>query len=85
MKVAGCTAIVTGGNRGIGEAFVHGLIRAGAEKVYVGSRTLEAAAHLESQYPGQAIAVELDVTNESQVQAAAQKCGDTSVVINNAT
>jgi NAD(P)-dependent dehydrogenase (short-subunit alcohol dehydrogenase family) len=75
---------VTGGNRGIGEAFVHGLIRAGAAKVYIGSRTREAAAHLESHYPGKAVAVELDVTNEDQVRKAAVVCGDTSVVINNA-
>jgi NAD(P)-dependent dehydrogenase (short-subunit alcohol dehydrogenase family) len=84
MKVEGCTAIVTGGNRGIGEAFVHGLIRAGAKKVYVGTRSLDGAAHLERQYPGKAIAVELDVTNEAQVQSAAAACSDTSVVINNA-
>jgi NAD(P)-dependent dehydrogenase (short-subunit alcohol dehydrogenase family) len=84
MKVEGCTAIVTGGNRGIGEAFVHGLIQAGAEKVYVGTRSLDGAAHLEQQYPGKAIGVELDVTNEAQVQKAAETCSDTSVVINNA-
>jgi len=84
MKVAGCTAIVTGGNRGIGEAFVHGLIQAGAAKVYVGTRSLDGAAHLEQQYPGKAVGVELDVTNEAQVQKAAETCSDTSVVINNA-
>jgi len=84
MKVAGSTAIVTGGNRGIGEAFVRCLIDAGAEKVYVGTRRLEAASSLIEQYPGKAIAVELDVTDESQVQAAAEQCSDTSIVINNA-
>ena len=31
MKVAGSVAIVTGGNRGIGEAFVRCLLEAGAE------------------------------------------------------
>jgi NAD(P)-dependent dehydrogenase (short-subunit alcohol dehydrogenase family) len=31
MKIAGSTAIVTGGNRGIGEAFVRCLIEGGAE------------------------------------------------------
>lgn len=84
MKIAGGVAIVTGGNRGIGEAFVHGLLKAGAEKVYVGSRSVEAASHLEQQYPGKAIAVELDVTRESQVQKVAEACPDVNIVINNA-
>jgi len=84
MKIAGSTAIVTGGNRGIGEAFVRCLIEGGAEKVYVGSRRIEAASGLEEQYPGQAIAIELDVTNESQIQAAAARCSDCAIVINNA-
>ncbi|MDZ4731617.1 MAG: SDR family oxidoreductase [Xanthomonadales bacterium] len=84
MKVQGSVAIVSGGNRGIGEAFVRCLLQSGAEKVYVGSRSREAGAHLEKEFPGRAIAVELDVTAESQVAAAAQQCGDVSIVINNA-
>lgn len=84
MKVAGSVAIVTGGNRGIGEAFVRCLLEAGAEKVYVGTRRIEAASGLAEEFPGKAIAVELDVTDEAQVQAAAERCGDTSIVINNA-
>jgi len=84
MRVAGGTAIVTGGNRGIGEAFVHCLIEAGAEKVYVGCRSKTAASGLVEQYPGKAVAIELDVTDESQVQAAARQCGDVNILINNA-
>ncbi len=84
MNVKGSIAIVTGGNRGIGEAFVRCLLQAGAEKVYVGSRSREAAAHLEQGFPGRAVAVELDVTSEQQVAAAAQNCPDVSIVINNA-
>jgi NAD(P)-dependent dehydrogenase (short-subunit alcohol dehydrogenase family) len=64
MKVAGSTAIVTGANRGIGAAFVHCLIEAGADRVYVGSRKIEAASGLIEAYPGKAVAVELDVTDE---------------------
>ncbi|MEJ8567880.1 SDR family oxidoreductase [Elongatibacter sediminis] len=84
MKVAGSTAIVTGGNRGIGESFVRCLLDAGAERVYVGTRRLEGAAHLAGDYPDRAIPVELDVTRDEQVAAAAASCGDTSIVINNA-
>jgi NAD(P)-dependent dehydrogenase (short-subunit alcohol dehydrogenase family) len=84
MKIAGSTAIVTGGNRGIGEAFVRCLIEGGAEKVYVGSRRIEAASHLAEEYPGQAIAIELDVTDELHVQKAVARCSDCAIVINNA-
>ena len=84
MKVEGSVAIVTGGNRGIGEAFARCLIESGASKVYVGTRQLAAARHLVDDYPGQAVAVELDVTDEASVAAAAEKCTDTSIVINNA-
>ncbi len=84
MNVTGSKAIVTGGNRGIGEAFVHGLIAAGAKKVYVGTRQPEAASGLVEQYPGKAVAVELDVTDEEQVQNAAEQCSDANIVINNA-
>ena len=84
MKVAGGVAIVTGGNRGIGEAFVTCFLEAGAAKVYIGTRKLEAASDLVEKYPGRAIAVELDVTNESQVQAAAAQCQDVNIVVNNA-
>jgi len=84
MKVEGSVAIVTGGNRGIGEAFVRCLIESGASKVYVGTRQLAASRHLVQDYPDQAVAVELDVTDEASVAAAAEKCTDTSIVINNA-
>lgn len=84
MKLASSTALVTGGNRGIGEAFVREFLRAGAERVYVGSRTPGGAAHLEREFPGKAVEVVLDVTNEEQVRAAAGHCGDTSILVNNA-
>jgi len=84
MKIAGTTAIVTGGNRGIGEAFVRCLLEAGADRVYVGTRRLDGAAHLAEAYPDRAVPVELDVTDEDQVAAAAAACGDTAIVINNA-
>jgi len=84
MKISGSTALVTGGNRGIGEAFVRCMIEGGAEKVYVGSRRVDAASHLAETYPGQAIPIELDVTNESQIQEAATRCSDCAIVINNA-
>ena len=45
MDIKGCVALVTGGNRGIGEAFVRVLLESGASRVYAGSRDLEVLFH----------------------------------------
>jgi len=84
MQVKNSVAIVTGANRGIGEAFVRELLAAGASKVYVGARQLENADRLQKAFPNRAVAVALDVTDDASVSAAAAACGDVSIVINNA-
>lgn len=83
MKIEGCTAIVTGGNRGIGEGFVDELLAAGAARVYVAARSLadaEAAAARDPRLTG----IQLDVTQPDQVAAAAARCTDVDLVVNNA-
>ncbi len=84
MEIEGRVALVTGGNRGIGEAFVRALLRAGADHVYVGSRDPSLAAHLVEESSGRASAVRLDVTDPAQVAAAAASCADVSILVNNA-
>ncbi len=84
MKIEGAVALVTGGNRGIGEAFVRAFLAAGASRVYVGTREIENADHLIEEFDDRAVAVELDVTDAGQVAAAAARCGDVSILINNA-
>lgn len=84
MEIEGATAIVTGGNRGIGEGFVRALLEAGAAKVYVGSRDPDAASHLAEEFGDKAVPIALDVTDEDQVTAAAARCTDVSIVVNNA-
>lgn len=84
MDVQGCVAIVTGANRGIGEAFVRVLMQEGAAKVYAGARDPASARHLEDEFPGKVRAIALDVTDHGQIAAAAAACPDVSVVVNNA-
>ena len=84
MKIQDSVALVTGANRGLGEAFVLALLQAGARRVYVGTRAVPNASHLVAQAQGRAIAVALDVTNAGQIAAAALSCLDVSILINNA-
>ena len=85
MDTRDCVALVTGGNRGIGEGFVRVLLaEGGARKVYVGARDPASAAHLVEAFPGRVEALRLDVTDAAQVAAAAAHCTDVNLVINNA-
>jgi len=79
MKLRGSTALVTGANRGLGRAIVHALRDAGCARIYAAARRSDRIA---SDGPIQA--VQLDVTNTGHVAAAAARCGDVDILINNA-
>lgn len=80
--ISGAVAVVTGGNRGIGEAFVRELLTQGAAKVYAGVRDV---ASLSAELCALGVVpVELDVTDESGVADCALACADSTLVINNA-
>jgi NAD(P)-dependent dehydrogenase (short-subunit alcohol dehydrogenase family) len=78
MNIKDAVVLVTGGNRGLGQSLVQGLLSAGARKVYVGTRTLTATsdAHIHQ--------LKLDITNEQDIAAAVEVCQDTTILINNA-
>lgn len=84
MKIEDSVALVTGGNRGIGEAFVRALLAAGAARVHVGARDPVNAAHLVAEAPDRVTAVRLDVAQPDQIAEAARACGDVSILVNNA-
>lgn len=84
MEIEGCVALVTGANRGIGLGFVRQLIRRGARRVYVASRTLADAEAVAAEAPSQLVAIELDVTKPHQVARAGLTCADVTLLINNA-
>jgi NAD(P)-dependent dehydrogenase (short-subunit alcohol dehydrogenase family) len=84
MKIQGSIALVTGANRGIGQAFVEALLQRGAAKVYVSARDTSSLSKLLSKNDPRVVAVKLDVTNDADIAAAAKSLGDVSLLINNA-
>ncbi|MFF8096286.1 SDR family oxidoreductase [Streptomyces sp. NPDC016675] len=71
-------ALVTGGQRGIGKAFVEELLARGARKVYATAR-----APLADDDP-RVEPVPLDVTDDDSVTGLAERARDVDLVINNA-
>ena len=78
MQLQNATVFITGANRGLGLAFARHALANGARKVYGAARDPKSVT-----LPG-LVPVALDVTNPSQVAAAARDCGDVTLVVNNA-
>ena len=84
MEIKDSVALVTGGNRGIGEAFVRAFLAAGARHVYVGTRDVTNAQHLVDEGAGRVTAIALDVSRQETIDAAAKTCTDVTILVNNA-
>ncbi len=78
MTIEDRVVLVTGANRGIGQALVTEALRRGASRVYAGTR--QPLAHPD----GRVTPLILDVTNAAQIRAAADRVGSLDMLINNA-
>jgi len=78
MTIEDKAVLVTGANRGIGQALVTEALRRGAKRVYAGTR--QPLAHPD----GRVTPLTLDVTNAVQIQAAAGRVDSLDFLINNA-
>jgi|SRR5450755_3160981 NAD(P)-dependent dehydrogenase (short-subunit alcohol dehydrogenase family) len=78
MRLDNATVLITGANRGLGLAFAREALARGARKVYAGARDPASVT-----LPG-VEAIQLDVTRPEDVVAAVQRCGDVTLLINNA-
>jgi len=79
MTIAGCTALVTGANRGLGRAFVEALRGAGGSKIYAAARSVSGMTT-----DGIVEPLQLDITKANEVAGAAARCAGVDLLINNA-
>jgi NAD(P)-dependent dehydrogenase (short-subunit alcohol dehydrogenase family) len=78
MTIADKTVLVTGANRGIGQALVEEALRRGAKRVYAGTR--RPFSHLDRRVTP----LTLDVTSPTEIQKSVEEVESLDILINNA-
>ena len=78
MTIANKAVLITGANRGIGQALVEEALTRGAKRVYAGTR--EPLTHPDPRVTP----VTVDVTSPAQIQAAVDRLESLDILINNA-
>ena len=78
MTIANKTVLVTGANRGIGQALVEEALKRGAKQVYAAAR--QPIAHSDARVTS----LILDVTDTAEIQAAAASIESLDILVNNA-
>jgi NAD(P)-dependent dehydrogenase (short-subunit alcohol dehydrogenase family) len=78
MTIEGKTVLVTGANRGIGQALAAEALARGASRVYAGTR--QPMAHPDERVTP----LNLDITSAAQIQSAAGQVASLDMLINNA-
>jgi NAD(P)-dependent dehydrogenase (short-subunit alcohol dehydrogenase family) len=81
MSLSNKVILVSGANRGIGAATVRELLKTNVAKVYVGARNPNS---LPDFGDARVVPLQLDVTNDESVKAAAAAATDVDVLLNNA-
>jgi NAD(P)-dependent dehydrogenase (short-subunit alcohol dehydrogenase family) len=69
MEIEGKRVLISGASRGLGTALVAAFVAAGASEVFAGTRRQEDRDALQREFPERVTPVQLDVTNESDIEA----------------
>jgi NAD(P)-dependent dehydrogenase (short-subunit alcohol dehydrogenase family) len=80
VDLSGARVLVTGANRGLGNAFVEKLLKRDVAVVYAAARNPETIDVIDDRV----IPIRLDITNPDDVHEAVTRCADVTVLINNA-
>ncbi len=80
VTLAGACVLVSGANRGLGKEFVEELLSRGVARVYAAARNPDTIDFDDDRV----VPIRLDVTKPDDVRAAAARCADVTIVINNA-
>src|SRR5436190_24321156 len=89
LQLDGRVAVVTGGARGMGRAFVEGFLSAGASVVAT-DRSWDGVESFKEKLlsSGRALAIDMDVTSDAQIdeayRATIERFGTAHVLVNNA-
>jgi NAD(P)-dependent dehydrogenase (short-subunit alcohol dehydrogenase family) len=78
MNITDKTVLITGANRGIGQALVNEALQRGAKRVYAASR--QPQTHTD----GRVISLTFDLTDAAQIRIAADSVESLDILVNNA-
>ena len=78
MTIAGKAVLITGANRGIGQALVEEALGRGANRVYAATR--QPLAHRDARVTP----LILDVTDAAQIQRVVERVASLDMLVNNA-
>ena len=81
MSYSNQTVLVSGANRGIGAATVRELLKTDVKKIYAGARKVTS---LPDFGDARVVPLQLDITDQASVDAAAKTAADTDILLNNA-
>ena len=84
MNIDSATIFITGANRGIGRNLVQQALKRNPAKIYAAARNTDSLKDIVALAPDKITPIQLDITNDAQVAAAAKAAPDTTILINNA-
>ena len=83
MEIEGKRVLISGASRGLGKALLEAFVAAGASEVLAGTRRQEDRDALQREFPERVTPVQLDVTNDSDIEAV-RGLDAIDILVNNA-